>query len=450
MIGKYSIFILFVVVLMTYGCVVEPDYGPRPIDTFIKYYGISGSNEVVDMIISNEGNLVILGNEESSASGASKDIVILEIDTVGNLIKKKIFDVQTLFSDDSLYTFGITDDQAVRIKTVNGGYLLCANFTAKDDNVNGIGSKIFWCELDNNYNIIRKQVISDADYYWEVGDIIKTRDGNFVIVGGTNKKEEGDNSTRPEKQRYLTKRSIENDTVFWSKTFGYDDVDDFAIGVFELSDGNLGVIGRTGKSGNQGEAGLNATFAIFTDIGSSSSIDNVYGFEFQGDADFNDEVGDFIYTETEDVIIVGTSTSNNSVDPRSFPFLFRIRKAGTLVFKELLNSSILDINSGGMDVTIGAQNDLIITGIFYNYEDSISKETYNDQVLFKRTNQFGKVTDEYLSYQNHFGLTTGNDIGKAILTLSDGSIAIAATMDFGNSRTLISYLKVNNKGILKR
>ena len=450
MIGKYSIFILFVVVLMTYGCVVEPDYGPRPVDTFIKYYGISGSNEVVDMIISNEGNLVILGNEESSASGASKDIVILEIDTVGNLIKKKIFDVQTLFSDDSLYTFGITDDQAVRIKTVNDGYLLCANFTAKDDNVNGIGSKIFWCELDNNYNIIRKQVISDADYYWEVGDIIKTRDGNFVIVGGTNKKEEGDNSTRPEKQRYLTKRSIENDTIFWSKTFGYDDVDDFAIGIFELSDGNLGVIGRTGKSGNQGEAGLNATFAIFTDIGSSSSIDNVYGFEFQGDADFNDEVGDFIYTETEDVIIVGTSTSNNSVDPRSFPFLFRIRKAGTLVFKELLNSSILDVNSGGMDVTIGAQNDLIITGIFYNYEDSVSKETYNDQVLFKRTNQFGKVTDEYLSYQNHFGLTTGNDIGKAILTLSDGSIAIAATIDFGNSRTLISYLKVNNKGILKR
>jgi len=450
MIGRYSIFILFIVVLMTYGCVVEPDYGPRPVDTFIKYYGISGSNEVVDMIISNEGNLVILGNEESSASGASKDIVILEIDTVGNLIKKKIFDVQTLFSDDSLYTFGITDDQAVRIKTVNDGYLLCANFTAKDDNVNGIGSKIFWCELDNNYNIIRKQVISDADYYWEVGDIIKTRDGNFVIVGGTNKKEEGDNSTRPEKQRYLTKRSIENDTIFWSKTFGYDDVDDFAIGIFELSDGNLGVIGRTGKSGNQGEAGLNATFAIFTDIGSSSSIDNVYGFEFQGDADFNDEVGDFIYTETEDVIIVGTSTSNNSVDPRSFPFLFRIRKAGTLVFKELLNSSILDVNSGGMDVTIGAQNDLIITGIFYNYEDSVSKETYNDQVLFKRTNQFGKVTDEYLSYQNHFGLTTGNDIGKAILTLSDGSIAIAATIDFGNSRTLISYLKVNNKGILKR
>ncbi len=435
---------------MTYGCVVEPDYGPRPIDTFIKYYGISGSNEVVDMIISNEGNLVILGNEESSAAGASKDIVILEIDTVGNLIKKRIFDIQTLFLDDSLYTFGITDDQAVRIKTVDGGYLLCANFTTKDDNVNGIGSKIFWCELDDNFNIIGKQVISDAGYYWEVGDIIKSRDGNIVIVGGTNKKEEGDNAIRPEKQRYLTKRSIENDTVFWSKTFGYDDVDDFAIGVFELSDGNLGVIGKTGKSGNQGEAGLNATFAIFTDIGSSSSIDNVYGFEFQGDADFNDDVGDFIHTETEDVIIVGTSTSNNSVDPRSFPFLFRIRKAGTLVFKELLNSSVLDVNSGGMDVTIGAQNDLIITGVFYNYADSISKETYNDQVLFKRTNQFGEVRDEYLSYQNHFGLTTGNDIGKAILTLPDGSIAIAATIDFGNSRTLISYLKVNNKGILKR
>ena len=62
---------------------------PRPVDTFIKYYGISGSNEVVDMIISNEDNLVILGNEESSAAGASKDIVILEIDTV-NLIKKDL------------------------------------------------------------------------------------------------------------------------------------------------------------------------------------------------------------------------------------------------------------------------------------------------------------------------------------------------------------------------
>ena len=189
MIGNYSVFVLFIVLLMAYGCVVEPDYGPRPVDTFIKYYGISGSNEVVDMIISNEGNLVILGNEESSAAGASKDIVILEIDTVGNLIKKRIFDIQTLFLDDSLYTFGITDDQAVRIKTVDGGYLLCANFTTKDDNVNGIGSKIFGVNSIITFNIIGKQVISDAGYYWEVGDIIKSRDGNIVIVGGTNKKE---------------------------------------------------------------------------------------------------------------------------------------------------------------------------------------------------------------------------------------------------------------------
>ena len=376
--------------------------------------------------------------------------MILEIDTVGNLIKKKTFDVQSLYAADSSYNFEITDDEAVRIKAIDSGYLLCANFTAKDDKVNGLGSKIFWCELDDNYNIIGKQVISDADYYWEVGDIIKSRDGNIVIVGATNKKEDGDNAIRPEKQRYLTKRSIENDTVFWSKTFGYDDVDDSAIGVVELSDSKLGVIGWTGKSGNQGDAGVNATFAIFTDIGSSSSIDYVFGFEFEGDADFDDEVGDFIYTQTEDVIIVGTSTSNSDVDPRSFPFLFRISKEGFLVFKELLASSTLGLNSGGMDVTISAQNDLIITGVFYNYEDSVSRETYNDQVLFKRTDQFGKVTNDYLPYQNHFGLTTGNDIGKAILTLPDGSIAIAATMDFGNSRTLISYLKVNNKGILKR
>ena len=139
--------------------------------------------------------------------------------------------------------------------------MLCANFTTKDDNVNGLGSKIFWCELDDEYNIIDKQVISDVDYYWEVGDIIKSKDGNIIIVGGTNKKEDGDTSIRPEKQRYLTKRSIENDTVFWSKTFGYDDVDDFAIGIFELSDGNLGVIGWTEKSSNEGEGGVNVTLA---------------------------------------------------------------------------------------------------------------------------------------------------------------------------------------------
>tara|TARA_B110000027_G_scaffold129821_1_gene151817 strand:- start:1984 stop:3336 length:1353 start_codon:yes stop_codon:yes gene_type:complete len=450
MMRKYFEPLLLMLILTAPGCVVESDYGPRPIDTFIKYYGISGSNEVVDMIMSNEGNIIILGNEESSAFAASKDIVILEIDTVGNLLKKKTFDVQSIYVDDSLYSFGITDDEAVRIKAIDGGYLLCANFTAKDDNVNGLGSKIFWCELDENYNIIHKQVISDADYYWEVGDIIKLEDGNIIIAGGTDKKEDQDFAERPEKQRYLTKRSIENDTIFWSKTFGYDDVDDFALGIFELSDNNLGVVGWTEKSSNQGDAGVNATFAIFTDIGSSSSIDNVFGFEFEGDADFDDEVGNFIYTETEDVIIVGTSTSNNDVNPRSFPFLLRIRKAGTLVFKELLTSPNSGLNSGGMDVTISAQNDLIITGVYDNYEDSITGQTYNDQILFIRTDQFGKITNDYLSYKNHFGLTDGDDIGKSILTLPDGSIAIAATMDFGNSRTLISYLKINNKGILKR
>jgi hypothetical protein len=447
---KYLDPFLLMLILTVSGCVVEPDYGPRPMDTFIKYYGISGSNEVVDMIMSNDGNIIILGNEESSAFAASKNIVILEVDTIGNLLKKKTIDVQTEYMDDSLYSFGITDDEAVRIKAIDGGYLLCANFTAKDDDVNGLGSKIFWCELDENYEIIRKQVISDVDYYWEVGDIIKAEDGNIIIVGGTNRKEDQDPAERPEKQRYLTKRSIENDTIFWSKTFGYDDVDDFAIGIFELSDSNLGVIGWTEKSSNQGDAGVNATFAIFTDIGSSSSIDYVFGFEFEGDADFDDEVGDFIYTQTEDVIIVGTSTSNSDINPRSFPFLLRIRKGGTLVFKELLASSVSDLNSGGMDVTISAQNDLIITGVFNNYEDSITGQAYNDQILFMRTDQFGKITNDYQPYQNHFGLTDGDDAGKAILTLPDGSIVIAATMDFGNSRTLISYLKTNNKGRLKR
>ena len=53
-------------------------------------------------------------------------------------------------------------------------------------------------------------------------------------------------------------------------------------------------------------------------------------------------------------------------------------------------------------------------GGFYNYADSISNETYNDQVLFKRTNQFGEAPDEYLSYQNHFGLTT-DKVRKTII-----------------------------------
>ena len=81
MMRKYLDPFLLMLILTASGCVVEPDYGPRPMDTFIKYYGISGSNEVVDMIMSNDGNIIILGNEESSAFAASKDIVILEVDT---------------------------------------------------------------------------------------------------------------------------------------------------------------------------------------------------------------------------------------------------------------------------------------------------------------------------------------------------------------------------------
>ena len=153
-------------------------------------------------------------NTSTTNSGLG-GLFLLTLDPLPTGITKFLVFKNGIELDDSLYTFGITDDQAVRIKTVDGGYLLCANFTTKDDNVNGIGSKIFWCELDYNFDIIGKQVISDAGYYWEVGDIIKSRDGNIVIVGGTNKKEEGDNAIRPEKQRYLTKRSIENDTIFW-------------------------------------------------------------------------------------------------------------------------------------------------------------------------------------------------------------------------------------------
>jgi hypothetical protein len=69
------------------------------------------------------------------------------------------------------------------------------------------------------------------------------------------------------------------------------------------------------------------------------------------------------------------------------------------------------------------------------------------EVLFMRTGQTGIEKDEY---ENNFGLISGNDVGEVVVTLPDGSIAIGATIDFGSNQTMMSYMKLNDRGSLQR
>ena len=449
MIRRFHCIFYLAVLWSLVSCVYEPVNGPVPSDNFIKYYGVPGTNEVVDMILGNTGNVIILGTQEEALATATRDIVIMEIDSIGNLLTKKIFDIQAIYKADSTLgiSLGRTDDEAVHIKATGTGYLLCATFTDKSG-FNGSGTKIFWCLLDNQFDIIKKEIINGTDDSYIAGDIAVTREGDVLIVGATEKQASNDALIRPQIQQFLTKKSIELDTTYFIKTYGFNDSDDYFVGVYELENGNIGAIGYVEYTPSGPIEGVNVQFKVLNNLGSSSIQDLFFGASYLGDSNFDDIPTDFI-TSINGIVIVGTSSSTTGSN-KSFPFLLGIRESGDLIFNQLLMTTLGDFSAEGNSVTYTEENDLVITGRYVSFADTLSGESYNDEGLFMRTNQMGQMVGELSDFERHFGLLDGNDVGKAILTLPDGSIAVGATIDFGSNRTIMSYIKFNDRGQLRR
>ena len=85
MISLTNRWLVLFVGLFAVSCVFEDDDAPEPTGVFVKYFGESGSQSITDMIVNDQGHVVILGSQTLSEN-ANRNAVIFEVDSVGNRI----------------------------------------------------------------------------------------------------------------------------------------------------------------------------------------------------------------------------------------------------------------------------------------------------------------------------------------------------------------------------
>jgi hypothetical protein len=452
MISYRNWILIGLLLVATVACIYDDENAPTPDEVFVKYYGVAGSQDVEDMLINRAGNVVILANQTRAAADANRNVWVFEVDSSGNQVsgQEAFIDVGSFFSDTIAF---LTEDIGKSIKEIDNGYILTGYFS---ELIAGQTQQtaIFWAQLDQNLEIIKVDTIR-AGNYSSTGatadnvfgnDIIQTSDGNVVIVGHTNRQEVNDQIRDPGDQYFLVKRDFLADTTVWRKTYGFRNSDEEAIAVFELDNGNIALVGHTDQIGNGGGEGRNISLKVFNDLATSQVTSRVFGTSIN-DVNTADDIPFDVIQVAGVFIIVGTATEGQI----SRPFLKGITETGSLVYSQILQSKY-NINATGRSVTVTRENDLVVVGSYPSFSVATEEldpfaQNKNGEVMFMRTGQTGFEKEEF---EGNFGLVSGNDIGKTALTLLNGSVIIGATIDFGSNQTMVSLIKLNDRGLKKR
>jgi hypothetical protein len=133
--------------------------------TFQKTYGGTADEDIGNLIVTPDGGYVAVGNSNSCTSG-DNDICIFKTDSAG------ILQWARSFGD-------VGNDQGSTVAVTENGYMVAGNL-----GVIGSNCDIFITRTDLEGKILwKKKYGGTGDDY--VGVLQHTRDGNFIVAGGT-------------------------------------------------------------------------------------------------------------------------------------------------------------------------------------------------------------------------------------------------------------------------
>jgi VCBS repeat-containing protein len=208
-----------------------------------KSYGGSGSENVRDVIATNDGGYLLVGDSNSTADGdksetsrGGKDYWAVKIDANGN----KVWDKRFGGSSDDICN-GV-------VATTDGGYLLAGYSQSGadgDKSEASRGSQDYWAvKIDANGTKVwdRRFGGSGQDI---CNDVVATTDGGYVLAGDSSSGADGDKSeaSRGNSDYWAVKIDASGAKV-WDKRFGGSSTDD-CTGVLATSDGGYLLAGQS-------------------------------------------------------------------------------------------------------------------------------------------------------------------------------------------------------------
>lgn len=221
-----------------------------------KSYGESGSEYGYAVIESTSGGYVAVG-ETTSFEASSTDAFIVRVDEGGKVLWAKRIG-------------GSSEDYAVDVKeTDKGDYVvLGVTKTGEKDNTTA-NYDIFLVGIDEYGSVLwQKQYVGAGD---DVAyNILKTKEGDFVITGATTSKGLGDYDA-------LVMKTDAGGVVKWQKFFGTSN-DDYGYYLTESKDGGYLLVGETFLKDRKNRTGFSNAYIVRINSFGGDEWQKSYGF----------------------------------------------------------------------------------------------------------------------------------------------------------------------------
>ena len=237
-----------------------------------------------------DGGFIIVGGTNSFGAG-DYDVYLIRTDANGDTLWTK--------------TYGGADREwGYSIQQMEDGGFIVAGFTRS---FGAGGSDVYLIRTDANGDALWIKTYGGVNSDWG-NSIQQTKDGGFIIVGGTNSFGAGDYDV------YLIRTDANGDTL-WTRTYGSADYDDCGASVQQTKDGGFIIVGGTRSFG----AGDYDVYLIRTDANGDTLWTRTYG-----SADYDDYGASVQQTEDGGFIIVGRALCSYETG-ESDVYLIRIK-----------------------------------------------------------------------------------------------------------------------------
>ncbi len=450
-----KLFYIIPVIVVAQACQIKDEGLPAPNESFIKYYGDLADQRARDIEIlfnadsSDADGFVVFGTRQ--VGNSTTDYYAIRTDADGNILNRSSFGFQATldldgdgkaddFDGDNIADTLHADESAGQILVLQNSFVTIGTSTINNTSI-GITdfSFITYALLDAQLNLLDfRALFGDRSNMRDLigNDVIELSDGTLLFIGSKESETDLD--------FYYTKFSVARDSVYYERTQGFPGRgnNDVLVRAFETDEGNVVMIGYSNDTGINGETGVNVTYLEVNANGNlvksnSNGIKNPENLTIT----YNEVVNDVI-EKPGGYAVIGTSLLSND---QRYAFFMNLDRNGIAISGDTLTSEF-GFESAGNGITQGIDNDFIAVGQYVNFQSADGAR--NGEAMFIRLNQSGMPVGG--EFESSFGLIGGDDVAADAVTLPNGKIVVAATIDFGGGVSLISIIKLNDTGKLDR
>ncbi|PIB35817.1 hypothetical protein BFP72_10650 [Reichenbachiella sp. 5M10] len=420
-----------------------------PSEIFIKYFGTTDTEGVVDLVQTSSDEFLLLGFTNNTTAN-DYDFYLIKTDSAGNGIWQ-----QTYGYDDGVVGNAESQDVPTSIHLFNN-----------DQNAMAIGTsdisdtlRIFMVNIDLStgeavdtfsyqfYDDRSATAIDDQGYKSTLGaDVVFDEVNNQFIVLGSVETWSSDVYLTDPQSIFLM--SLDASLDWHASDFEPTWID---ITGLRLEDTGVKLVQDEGEyfyvatvtipvGSGVGYGNRDVFISEFNPLSGTPGVNNYYGTSVP-------DVAASVIAYGNDLLITGTSGNEQNDQafflnvPKSLPKTV----AGGFVIDVVEDMGIIAEGSQGKDLVRLSNGDITIAGQLNSYTAPGSDREFkeNEIVLF-RVDGFGNLdTDNFRVYGSE-----DNDQANAIILREDGALVIGATVDFG-STSMMSLLKTNSRGEFK-